>query len=59
MCHDATHCADVNESCPADCYRKQLDDDLKKIGGYKWPLSYSNLRETSICPLNRKEGSDG
>ena len=54
--HDACHCADAVSTCPSSCYRKQLEDDLRENGkGQKWILSYSSLRNTSICPLNETE----
>lgn len=49
MNHDATHCFDYCEECPEDCYRAQLTEELRRIK-YPWPVSYSSLKYTDMCP---------
>ena len=29
MNHDYGHCLDANRKCPKECFRKQLNEDLK------------------------------
>ena len=51
MNHDATHCSDFCASCPMNCYRAELEVDLRR----RWaefigvPLSYANLYGTEEC----------
>ena len=57
MNHDYCHCFDFNEKeCPKDCFRAQLERDLKKrhdlIG---IPLTYGNLKGTEYCVLTAEE----
>ena len=52
MNHDYAHCADFTEKCPRDCFRAQLERDLKKnrpayIG---MTFSYAMLKGTAECP---------
>lgn len=58
MNHDATHCTDYSKSrCPKSCYRAQLTQDL--IDNWSrlrlLPASWSNFRQTKMCPLYEKE----
>lgn len=48
MNHDYTHCLDCKPSCPDECFRKQLNDDLKNIT-YPIVLSWSHLKDTDEC----------
>ena len=52
MNHDATHCLDFCTLCPIDCYRSELEVDLrsrfKDFVGV--PLSYAHLYGTEECP---------
>ena len=58
MNHDYTHCYDYNpDVCPKDCYRAQLVEDLLKTN-YRWPVSWSMLKNTVYCPKWPKEEKD-
>lgn len=51
MSHDATHCKDFCADCPMNCYRAELEVDLRR----RWaefigvPLSYAHLYGTEEC----------
>lgn len=51
MNHDATHCSDFCVDCPMNCYRAELEVDLRS----RWaefigvPLSYAHLYGTDEC----------
>ena len=52
MNHDATHCADWRESCPKDCRRGLLTEDLKRRHDLTAiPMSWAEFRGTAYCPL--------
>lgn len=50
MNHDYCHCLDYTSDCPEECFRAQLEKDIKKnpllIGK---PLTYGHLGGTSLC----------
>ena len=51
MNHDYAHCLDYTENCPKDCFRAELQRDIKEnrsvfIGV---PLAYSHLGSTVEC----------
>ena len=53
MNHDYAHCSDFTERCPKDCFRAQLERDLKaraaELSGM--PISYSSLKGMyGFCP---------
>lgn len=55
MNHDATHCADYDpKKCPKSCYRAMLTKELKEIV-YALPVSWSNFKGTSVCPIKEKK----
>jgi hypothetical protein len=57
MNHDYAHCSDFTERCPKDCFRAQLERDLRK----RWaeligcPISYADMRGTKNCPITVKK----
>ena len=56
MNHDYCHCLDYDETCPKQCFRSQLMEDLKgrkDLNGV--PLTYSHLKGTSSCLLTMKQ----
>ena len=48
MNHDATHCLDYGKTCPSECYRAQLTEELRRIH-YTLPVSWSNFDGTIEC----------
>ena len=56
MNHDYTHCFDQTDDCPKDCFRVQLNDDLKLSDMFCRSLSWSHLKGTAECP--RKESNE-
>lgn len=57
MNHDATHCYDFCHECPFNCYRAELEVDLRS----RWkefvgvPLSYAHLYGTKECKRTKGE----
>ena len=57
MNHDATHCSDFCADCLMNCYRAELEVDLRS----RWaefigvPLSYAHLYGTDECKRGHKE----
>lgn len=51
MNHDATHCKDFCADCPMNCYRAELEVDLRSRWAefIKVPLSYAHLYGTDEC----------
>lgn len=57
MDHDATHCSDFCADCPMNCYRAELEVDLRSRWAefIKVPLSYAHLYGTKECKREHKE----
>ena len=51
MNHDATHCSDFCADCPMNCYRAELEVDLRSRWAefIKVPLSYAHFYGTDEC----------
>ena len=44
MNHDYTHCDNVTDDCPRDCFYKQLDEDLRTRTDLDWlPISFGKI----------------
>ena len=55
MNHDYCHCMDYDKGkCPSDCFRAQLEEDIKKNNLYGVPFTYSSLKGTDCCVLGKK-----
>ena len=57
MNHDNSHCADFCVDCPMDCYRAELEVDLRNrwVEFIKVPISYSHFYGTKECKRKDKE----
>lgn len=57
MNHDYAHCLDQTENCPKNCFRRQLNDELKTnptivpMGLVSW----MHFRETGMCQIEEEE----
>lgn len=49
MNHDYTHCLDEDENCPKTCFRKILNDDLKRGDNRGYVISWANLKNSKEC----------
>ena len=56
MNHDYAHCLDQDKHCPKNCFRRQLNDDLKHIEGHGigW-ISWMHFRGTGMCQIEEEE----
>ena len=56
MNHDYAHCLDQTKSCPKNCFRRQLNEDLKHIEGYGigW-ISWMHFRGAGVCQIEEEE----
>ena len=56
MNHDYAHCLDQTESCPKNCFRRQLNEDLKTMKDYGmgW-ISWMHFRKTGMCQIEEEE----
>ena len=53
MNHDYAHCLDQTDNCPKNCFRRQLNDELKKN-----PIivvSWMHFRGTGMCQIEEEE----
>lgn len=55
MNHDYAHCADFTPKCPRECFRAQLERDLKNhFGEYVgMPISYVRFRQEGLCQIEK------
>ena len=50
MNHDYCHCLDFTEKCPKECFRAQLERDLRaRTDLFGVPLTYGHFGGTSLC----------
>lgn len=50
MIHDYTHCLNQDKDCPKECFRRQLNEDLKKKPQTVMRfVSWANLKGTEEC----------
>lgn len=51
MMHDYAHCFDYRKSCPADCFRAQLERDLelRRTELACMGITYAHFRGTPEC----------
>ena len=57
MNHDYAHCLDQDKRCPETCFRRQLNDDLRKnptVVPYGI-ASWMHFRETGLCQIEKEE----
>ena len=52
MGHDYEHCLDQTASCPDKCFRKKLNEDLKR--NPQPFVSWMHLKDTKLCIKKRK-----
>lgn len=53
MNHDYAHCLDQTENCPKNCFRRQLNDDLKR-NPQKY-ISWMHFRDSGMCQIEEEE----
>lgn len=57
MNHDYAHCLDQTDNCPKNCFRRQLNDDLK-ANSTIIPMrivSWMHFRGTGMCQIEEEE----
>lgn len=57
MNHDYAHCLDEDSKCPDSCFRKQLNEDLRKHpDAVPFGLtSWMRFREYGMCQIEGEE----
>lgn len=53
MNHDCAHCLDETDACPESCFRKQLNEDLRK-NPVPW-VSWMHFRKDGLCQIEEEE----
>ena len=52
MTHDYAHCLDADKKCPKECFRRQLNEDLKKNPQPR--VSWMHFYGTAECMKGEK-----